>query len=152
VPGRTAGDPHAAVRSMRAIGLAMAGAVTIFALVALLLHRQSPPPGAGPLMLYLWIAVATSLAAASIVWWRGNVVPLIERAEGDDWRGRAARIQAGLVVCWALVEAGALFGVVVYFLEGAWPAGALGVAMMWLAVALTWPRTGWLATSGAAPG
>jgi hypothetical protein len=140
-------DRHRALRTMRAIGLAMAGAVTIFAAIALLLHRQSPPPAAnGSLMLYVWIAVATSLAAASMVWWRGNVVPLLDDAGHTDPRSRAAALQTGLVVCWALVEAGALFGVAVYFLEGAGLAGALGVAMMWSALAVTWPRPEWLAT------
>lgn len=139
------GDRHDALRTMRAIGLFLAGGVTVFALIALLLHRQSPPPaGDGPLILYVWIAVATSLTAASIVWWRGNVVPLIDGSDPRDWRARAPAIQTGLVVAWALVEAGALFGVVVYFLEGAALAGALGVAMMWAALAATWPRADWL--------
>lgn len=144
--------PNDAIRTMRAIGIAMAGAVTLFVLIAWLLHRQNPPPATdGSLVLYVWIAVATSLVAGSLVWWRGNVVPLIDpRAQRDDWRRRVPGIQTGLVVSWALVEAGALFGVVVYFLDGAGVAGALGVAMMWAAVALAWPRPEWLA-AGSAP-
>jgi hypothetical protein len=147
------GDRPGAIRTMRAIGVALAGGVTLFAVIAWLLHRRNPPlAGGGPAILYVWIAVATSLTAASMVWWRGNVVPLIHPPRHGDWRRRAAEIQTGLVVSWALVEAGALFGVVVYFLEGTGLAGALGVAMMWAALALTWPRREWLAEESAARG
>jgi hypothetical protein len=140
------------IRVLRTIGLSMAGAVTLFAIVALFVNRHAPPrPEEGSLMLYVWIAVATSLVAASMVWWRGNVVPLIEEPLRSDGRGRAAALQTALVVTWALIEAGALFGVVVFFLEGIWVAGALGVGMMWAALAVTWPRGDWLTpASGAA--
>lgn len=136
----------AAIAAMRLIGLAMGAGVTLFAAVVWMLHRDTPPPQPpAPALLYLWIAIATSLAAASMVLWRGKVVPLIEgRAGGDDWRGRARSLQTGVIVTWAIVEAAALFGVVLYFLQGHGLAGALGVAMMWAAVLLTWPREEWL--------
>jgi hypothetical protein len=149
--GALPADRKDAIRVLRMIGLSMAGAVTAFALVALFLNRHAPPqPGGGSPMLFIWIAVATSLAAASMVWWRGNAVPLIDRPRQSDWRARATALQTALVVTWALVEAGALFGVVVFFLEGAWAAGALGVTMIWAALALTWPREEWLATASGA--
>jgi hypothetical protein len=125
----------------------MASAVTLFAVIATFWNRSvAPTAGQDPLMLYVWIAVATSLTAASIMWWRGTVVPLIERPGGNDWRSQAAALQTGMIVAWGLIEAAALFGVVVYFLEGARAAGALGVAMIWTALVLTWPRADWLET------
>lgn len=140
------GSPGAAIAMMRIIGIALGLGVTFFAAVAWLVQGQagSPRPPS-PTLLYLWIAAATTLAAASIILWRGNVVPRIEKpAPDEDWRARARSIQTGLIISWALVEAAALFGVVLYFLEGHALAGGLGVLMMWAAVGLTWPREEWL--------
>jgi len=146
--------PQDALRTMRAIGVALCGAVALFALTAWWVHREAPPlPADGPWIFYVWVAFATSLAAASMVFWRGNVVPLIDRPASDaDWRDRAGRVQTGLVICWSLVEAAALFGVVVYFIDGVAPAAAMGIAMICGAVAITWPRESWLATGSTISG
>jgi hypothetical protein len=148
VQANTASDPRAALRVMRIIGLSLAGGVTGFAAVIWFLHQDTPPaPADDPWLLYLWIAIATTLLAASMVVWRGMAVPWIERPDPDvDWRERAARIQSGVVITWALVEAAALFGAVVYFVQGAVLPGLLGVFVMWAALALTWPRPEWLST------
>lgn len=140
--------PRDALRVMRAIGLALAGGVTTFAVVAWLIQaRGATAPPDGPMLLYLWIATATSLVAASMIFWRGRVVPILEEPASEDWRPRAASIQSGLVIAWALVETAAMFGVVVYFIAGYALAGGVAVAMMWGTVALTWPREDWLATA-----
>jgi F0F1-type ATP synthase membrane subunit c/vacuolar-type H+-ATPase subunit K len=140
-------SPEDALRAMRLIGLALGASTTLFFLVTWFIQQQGSSPAAGStLIVYVWVAVATSLLAASMILWRGNVVPHIERPATGDWRDRAGRIQSGLVISWALVEGAALFGVVVYFLSGAWLAGVLGVVMMWTAVLWTWPRAEWLAT------
>lgn len=148
-----AATPADALRTMRTIGLALAAGVTSFAALTWFLHRETPPaPADASWLVYLWIAIGTSLVAASMVAWRGLAVPWIEGPEtGADWRTRAARIQSALVVCWSLVEAAALFGVVVYFLYGTVLPGMLGVFIMWAALALTWPQPEWLAAGEAAP-
>jgi hypothetical protein len=145
-------NPASALRTLRLIGLSMAMAVTGFGLIAWFVDRPPSPAGDdGSLVLYLWIAIATSAVAAAMVVWRGKVVPLIERpAQDADWRVRAASLQTGLIVCWSLVEAAALFGVVTYFLAGLTLPGLLGVFMMWAALALTWPRPEWLAAGSGA--
>lgn len=145
-------SPEAAIRIMRMIGLALGVGVTLFAVAAWLLQQGAvAAPAEPPLTMYLWMAFATSLAAGSLVVWRGRVVPHIEPPAGEaDWRARAARIQAGLIITWALVEAAALFGVVVYFLDGHVLPVAGGVALMWVALALTWPRGEWLERESAA--
>jgi hypothetical protein len=146
----TPATPQDALRTMRLIGISMAAAVTLFAAITFFLHRQDGSAPAGvPLILYVWVAVATSLTAASMILWRGNVVPHLDRPE-RPWRERAGGIQTGLILTWALVEAAALFGVVVFFLSGIRLAGLLGVAMMWAALVLTWPRPEWLASGSAA--
>lgn len=147
----TASDPQAALRTMRIIGLALAGGVTMFAAVTWFLHQETPPaPADGPWLLYLWIAIATTLLAASMVVWRGMAVPWIERPDPDtDWRVRAAKIHSGAVITWALVEAAALFGVMVYFLQGTVLPGLLGTFIMWAALAFTWPQPEWLASGEA---
>jgi F0F1-type ATP synthase membrane subunit c/vacuolar-type H+-ATPase subunit K len=138
--------PEAALRVMRMIGLALGAGVTMFAVAAWVIQPgAAATPSDPPLMLYLWIAMATTLAAGSLVVWRGRVVPHLASASGGaDWRERADRIQAGLVITWALVETAALFGVVVYFLDGQVLPIAAGVALMWVALAMTWPRAEWL--------
>jgi hypothetical protein len=147
-----ANTPHDALRVMRTIGLALAGGVTTFAVVAWLTQaRGATAPPDGPWLFYLWIAIATSLVAASMILWRGSVVPILEEPASEDWRPRAASIQSGLVTSWALVEAAALFGVLVYFMAGYAVAGGVAVAMIWAALALTWPREDWLATASRSP-
>jgi hypothetical protein len=151
MPGMPA-TPRDALRVMRIIGIALAAGVTTFAAVAWMMHLQSPPaPPDGPLILYLWLAIATSLIAASMILWRGRVVPILEEPASEDWRQRAAAIQRGLIISWALIEAAALFGVGVYFLTGFVLAGGVAVALMWAAVGLTWPREDWLATARRTP-
>jgi F0F1-type ATP synthase membrane subunit c/vacuolar-type H+-ATPase subunit K len=148
-PPRTE-SPVASIRVMRLIGVALAAGVSLFAVVVWILRQDGQTPPAGePALLYLWIAFATSLAAASMVVWRGRVVPHLDRSATSDWRPRAGRIQSGLVITWALVEAAALFGVVVYFVAGHGLAGVGGVVLMWAAVVFTWPRADWLTTGGA---
>jgi hypothetical protein len=145
-------NPRDALRVMRMIAVALAGGVTTFAAIVWFMHLQAPPGRPdGPALLYLWIAVATSVVAISMILWRGRVVPILEAPASEEWRQRAADIQSGLVITLALVEAAALFGVVVYFLTGFALAGGVAVAMMWAAVALTWPREEWLATARRTP-
>lgn len=148
MPRHTAATPRDALRAMRAIGIALCAAAALLALVASVIHRQAPPlPADGPWIFYVWVAFATSLAAAAIVLWRGTVVPLIDRpAAAEGWRERAARIRTGLVICWGLIETAAIFGVVVYVRDGVALGAALGIIMICGAVALTWPRDAWLAT------
>ncbi len=140
--------PQAALRTMRTIAIALCASIVLLALLAWVTNLGSPPLAAGgPWMFYVWIAFAGSLAAASMVLWRGSVVPLLDRPASDrDWRERASRIQTGLILCWSLVAAAALFGVVVFWRDGIAIAAWLGLAMIFGAVALTWPREDWLAT------
>jgi F0F1-type ATP synthase membrane subunit c/vacuolar-type H+-ATPase subunit K len=146
-------SPDDAIRVLRLIGLALGGGVTMFAVVAWLVQQGAAGAlGDDPLTLYLWLALTTSLAAASLVAWRGMVVPHLAdgRAGHRDarpWQERAGRIQSGVIITWALVEAAALFGVIAYFLDGRMGPAVGGVALMWSAIALTWPRTEWLATT-----
>jgi hypothetical protein len=151
MPG-TPSNPRDALRVMRIIAVALAGGVTTFAAIVWFMHLQGLPGGGkGDALLYLWIAVATSVVAVSMILWRGRVVPILEAPATEEWRQRAADIQTGLVITLALIEAAALFGVVVYFLAGFALAGGVGVAMMWAAVALTWPQEEWLATARRTP-
>lgn len=147
-------SPDAAIRLLRLIGVALAVGVTMFAVVAWLVQQGAgQAPGDDPVTLYLWLALTTSLAAASLVAWRGMVVPhLATGRHSGTWQERAGRIQTGVIITWALVEAAALLGVLAYFLDGRLLPAAGGVALMWSAIALTWPRTEWLSTTEHAGG
>jgi hypothetical protein len=140
-------DAAEVLRATRLIGLALGTGVTAFALVTWYLQRQAPLPTQQPWLLHVWIVSALCLAALALMLWRTKVAPLVEVAPvpGSEVI-RARGIQTGTVTTWALVESAALFGVVLYLLDGHVLAGLVGVFMIWAAVTLAWPRPEWLAT------
>ena len=73
------------------------------------------------------------------------MAPIIARPHQEaEWRPRAAAIQTGVIICWAILEGAALVGEVIYFLTGHALSGLLGVLLIWGGIALTWPKQEWL--------
>lgn len=136
-----------ALLTFRIIGASLGIGVTLFAFVAWFLHQQQgsgDAAGDPTLMFNLMLAVAVASVVAAIVFWRVRVSPLIERPSPDrERRAAAGEIQTNVVIVWALIEGASLFAVVVYFLYGSVLAGLLGVALIWGALASTWPRREW---------
>jgi F0F1-type ATP synthase membrane subunit c/vacuolar-type H+-ATPase subunit K len=148
--GRPELTPDQALRVTRIIGLALAAGVTLFALVTWGLQRENATSGTGDASLFftVWVAFAAASAVGATLFWRIRVAPILEGSPPAP--GPARRIEAlqtGLIICWALIEGAALFGVVVYLLFGNATAGAGAVALMWIALALTWPKREWFGVS-----
>ena len=140
---------------MRIIGISLGTGVTLFAFVSWFLHQQNPPSNGtgldtGPLF-YGFLALFLLAALGAIFVFRTRVAPVIARPpEQDRWQPRASEIQTGLILAWGLAEGAALFGEVIYFLTGFTLAGILGLALIWGAVGLAWPKRAWL-QRGAGP-
>lgn len=140
-------DLAQALLTFRIIGGSLGAGVTLFAGVSWLLNRQEGPrpPTADPTLLFnVWLAVAVGAMLAAILFWRARVEPLLdERVTRDERLRRAGELQTNVVIVWALMEAPALLAVVVYYLYDLALAGVLGVALMWAALAVTWPKREW---------
>lgn len=140
-----------ALLTFRMIGASLGIGVTLFAFVSWFRHQQQGPgdvAGDPALMFNLMLGVAVASVVAAIVLWRARVSPLIERPSPDrERRAAPGEIQTNVVMVWALIEGAALFAVVVYFLYGSALAGLLGVALIWAALAATWPRREWFDAS-----
>lgn len=136
---------------LRLIGISLGVGVAVLAIAAWVVQRgATQPPVENSVMVYVWIAFATSLTAGSLVVWRGMVVPHLDAARPDGpWQARAERVQTGLIITWALVEAAALFGVIVYYVSGQVLPAAGGLVLMGAALALSWPRREWLSADPA---
>lgn len=136
-----------ALLTFRIIGASLGIGVTLFAFVSWFRHQQQGPgnvAGDPALMFNLMLALVVTSVVAAIVLWRARVSPLIERPSPDrERRAAGGEIQTNVVIVWALIEGASLFAVVVYFLYGAALAGLLGVALIWAALAATWPRREW---------
>lgn len=141
-------SPGQAIVLLRIIGLSLASGVTLFAFVSWYLHQQQNPVGElvyGSLNYNAAIAMALLAAIGAFSVWRWRVAPLLEPASREtDWRARASAIQTGVIIVWALLEAGALVDGVVYLLTGNGLAGILSVGLIWVGVAFTWPKASWL--------
>lgn len=141
-------SPEQAILLMRIIGASLGTGVTLFAFVSWFLHQQENPISEfsyGSLAYNGFLALAVLVALGATFLWRWRVAPLIEEPHQEaDWQERAARIQTGLIVTWALVEGAALVGEVVYFLTGNGVAGVLGVVLIWGGIGMTWPKRDWL--------
>ena len=147
-PSTPPASPGQALRTLRVIGIAMALGVTLFAGVVTVLHATGGAPPAdestASLISTVMVVVAVGAVIAALVLWRARVAPLIERPTTGDWRARAASIQTGVIIVWALVEGASLFAEVVYLLHRDLFAGVLGLGLFWAALGLTWPRAEWL--------
>ncbi len=141
-------SPEQAILMMRIIGLSLGTGVTLFAFVSWFMHQQDNPIGDfvyGDLAYNGFLALAVLVSLGALFFWRVRLAPLLEEPTREgDWQARAARIQTGLIITWALVEGGALVGEVVYFLTGNWVAGVLGLVLIWGGVLMTWPKQEWL--------
>jgi hypothetical protein len=147
--GQEAGprSPEQAILLLRIIGLSLGLGVTLFAAVSWYLQQQNPVGTVVQGSLYYNAAILMAFLAAlgAFLAWRWRVAPILERQTSEtDWRTRSGEIQAAVMTTWALLEAGALVDEVIYFLTGIGFAGALGVALIWAGIGLTWPKANWL--------
>ncbi len=143
---RTAGAEAARKVAMIILAALVLG-VTLFAAIALWLPAGAEGGTAElDIMVRAWIATVVVTAIGSVVVWRRMVAPLLpatgQRAEPPS-PDVLRRLQTGLVVCMALIEGGALFGVVITLIGGGAMPAVIGVLLMWSALAFFWPRRAW---------
>ena len=139
------GSSAQALLALRIIGASLGAGVTLFAGVSWFVQQEGGPfatAGDPVLITNLFIGLALIAAAAALGVWRSRVVPRV-RQQAEDWAERATLIQTPVIITWAILEAAAMAGVAVYFLYGTGIAAIIGVALMWLGLAATWPRAEW---------
>lgn len=140
--------PEAAWRTTLAVTASLPIGVSVLAAVGLWLRMTEAPTATmdtAPLV-FAWLALTIGATLAAWVVWQRMVRPLLP---ASGFRADPApadvvgRLQTGLVVCMALVEAAALLGGVLLIL-GAGPAPALvGMIVVWSAFLVFRPRRGW---------
>jgi len=125
----------------------MLGGVVIFALVTWLFLEDSfgpVEPEAASVLYLAWIGVAI----VGIVGWsmfRRKAVAAAGARSLRTSQGHDAHVTVlrHLIVGWALLEAVALFGIVVYGLTGRTAALVASVVVMGFGVARSWPDESW---------
>ena len=132
---------------MTVVGLSLALGVTAFAGVAWYTQRNATAPRSADveftrILIYAWIALTAITLISAWFFWRTRVDPLIHGTESLP-RERLPQLSANLLICWALVESGSLFGVAVYFLTGVTWVAAVAVVLIWVAFLVTRPQIDW---------
>lgn len=143
-------SPTQALLTFRFIGISLGLGVTGFAVVSWLVHRDggAVEPAVEPLlMLSLMISGILVAFMAAVGLWRARVAPVLESPEPADPVARLGRLQGGVIIVWAVMEAAALLSVVVHYLYDLPLAGAVGVLLIWGTLAATWPKRAWLEAS-----
>ncbi len=118
--------------------------VSLFAAIAYALRLGERSSSTAPLTEIWAVGTVVSLLLAFIIW--GRLVRLHLPAagfEGDPEPATLNQLQTGLIICMALVEGMALFGIIVYILGGGLLPAVTGVVMIWTVLFLLWPRRGW---------
>ena len=125
------------------INLALPLGVTVAVLIPLLagdvLITGARTPA--PVLIYAWAALVLAAGVAALWFWRARVEPLIDaRTESG---GTQAQLTSHLVITWALMEAPALMGVVVFIVNGALWVGVASMLLMWIVALATRPQRAW---------
>lgn len=111
------------LRGLWAIYLGLAAGIALFAVVAAVTGGSSEAGSTGPPVAVV-VGVFVITAVAQVVFGR------IERPlDCSTPRSLASTFQARMVMRLAVAEAGALFGVVIFFLTGEWWTLAVGLAI-----------------------
>ena len=129
------------------VGLSLALGVTFYGGVSWYIHQNAEgPPTTDPdfarLLTYAWVAFTTVTIFTAAFFWRTRVDPMINGSQSMP-RERMPQLTANLLICWALIESGCLFGVTIYFLTGIIWAAAISVVLMWVAFLATRPQPEW---------
>ena len=145
--GRSTPDPEGTLLAARIIAAAMLLGVVVFAVVAWLFLGDAfgPVDREGASVLYtIWVVTAVAGIGG---WWyfrRKAMDATTARSRTGMEPGEvAAAVLRRLIAAWALLEAVALFGIIVYGLTGRTTALLASVLLMGLGVAVTWPQEAW---------
>jgi hypothetical protein len=140
-------EARAAQTTAFIIGLSLAIGVSVFAIIAFMMQDsgaapRSPEPEFNRIMMYAWIGLSAVTVTAAVLYWRARVEPLITGVQQYP-NARMKELTSNLIICWALVESAALFGVTVYFLTGKLWIGITSEILIWAAFLSTRPRVEW---------
>lgn len=144
---RSTPDPAGTLLAARIIAAAMLLGVVIFAVVAWFFLGDAfgtvDPDGAS-LLYAIWVG---STVAGIGGWWffrnRAMDATTARFRAGKEPGEVAVVVLRRLIVAWALLEAVALFGIVVYGLTGRTTALLASLLLMGFGVAVTWPQDAW---------
>ena len=118
----------AELRPLRIIAIAMISGPAIFLAVAVFLRSQSPLLERAGEPVVTWAALVVGLSVIVVSF-------LLPRPAGGD----AMRVRGHIIARLALVEGGALFGTVAYFVEEQWSAVAMSALCLALMCTLHFP-------------
>lgn len=141
------GPSRSQLAVLRVIGVAMGAGLSLFAIVSWILRRDAAarvPAGSVSAFVNGWILLTAITVITAIVVWRRTVAPRIEGPAQTPLPAGAPALQTAVIIVWALIEVASLFGVIAYFLTGNGWTGGPAVAVFWIALAVTWPRSHWL--------
>jgi hypothetical protein len=121
--------------------------VTFFAGVSWYVQQSADGPRTvdpefARILIYAWIALTAFTLFSALFFWRTRVDPMIHGTESLP-RERLTQLSANLMICWALIESGSLFGVTVYFITGTTWVAAVAVILIWAAFLATRPQMDW---------
>ncbi|MDX1622681.1 MAG: hypothetical protein R3199_01715 [Gemmatimonadota bacterium] len=147
-------EPERLASQARIVALALAAGALVTAGVAVALVDGGPiadlGPGTDRLLLLGWAGVTLGCAAAWYALWRrakdlGTSTAGLRRVHGDGEAPGPGRAFGSLVAAWAVLEASAVLGAVVYMMTARGAALAGGLLVMALGMALSFPRSEWFA-------
>jgi hypothetical protein len=127
------------------VGLALGP--TLFGAAVWWLSRQGAVPAmalreATPLI-YAWLAALTALVVGAAKVWTARVEPLEGAVRSGQGGPPPESVLAMLLPVWVMLEAPALFGIILFMLTGAPLLLAAALLFLWSSLWLTRPREEW---------
>jgi hypothetical protein len=138
-------------RTSAVVHMALALGPTTLAAVAWVASRSGAVPSMGlpeaRVLLYTWLVAMVGAALVTIRLWGARAEPLDRAVERGSGGPPPESLLALLIPVWAVLEAPALFGVVLFLLTGAPMLLASSLLYLWIGFWLTRPRRAWFSGS-----
>ena len=117
---------------------------TLFALIALW-FRGGEPAGEVGILIWVWLIQAFAEAVAIVFLWNRAVKPHIPASgfASEPDLPTLGRLTTGLIICMALVEGLALFGIIIHLIGGTVMLALISVILVWTGWLVLRPRRSW---------
>jgi len=117
---------------------------TLFALIALWL-RGGEPTGDVGILTWVWLIQAFAEAVAIVFLWNRAVKPHIPASgfASDPDLLTLGSLTTGLIICMAMVEGLALFGIIIHLIGGTVILALISVILVWTGWFVCRPRRSW---------
>ena len=135
-----------AKNSATLVGMSLPLGATMLVVVAAFLTGDAAAPTPeraerARILTYAFVGMLALLSGTALFFWRTRVEPIIHDLENTQ--ATQSVLMSNLMVVWALVEAVALFGGVLFLLHGTAWTGVTGVLLSWLVFLMTRPQLEW---------